>query len=70
MRDPETWAAQDWSYEVEKEREEKPCTPLTPIVLVRCCRVWPIVPGYPVRRCGICGRVPAESVEVDDDNDL
>lgn len=65
------WAYQDWSYEVEKEREENKCTPLTPTVLVRCCRVWPIVPGYPVGRCGICGRVPVPfAEEVSDDNDI
>lgn len=43
-------------------RKEAPCTPLTPIVWVRCCRIWPIVPGYRVGTCGICGTVPVAEV--------
>lgn len=27
---------------------------------MKCCRVWPIVPGYPVGRCGLCGTRPEE----------
>ena len=41
----------------------EPCTPLTPIVWVKCCRSWPIVPGYRVGTCGICGTVPVERAD-------
>lgn len=34
------------------------CTPSMPTALFRCCRYWPIVLGYPIGRCGICGTVP------------
>lgn len=54
------WAYQDWSYEAEKERLA--CIPLTPIVWVECCRIWPVVPGYRVGTCGICGTVPVPCV--------
>lgn len=28
------------------------------IVIVKCCREWPIVAGSTWRRCGYCGRHP------------
>lgn len=28
------------------------------VVTARCCRDWPVVLGYPLRRCGYCGHVP------------
>ena len=28
------------------------------VVVWRCCRPWPIVLGWPVRRCGLCGERP------------
>lgn len=30
------------------------------MILVRmaCCRVWPIIVGQPLGRCGICGQRP------------
>lgn len=52
-----------WSYDLDRQlyltdESEAQCIPSTPIVSRRCCRVWPIVVGYPVRRCGLCGEVP------------
>lgn len=33
------------------------------VVWVVCeCYVWPIVPGWPVRTCGYCGRRPSRTV--------
>lgn len=29
---------------------------------VFCCRRWPVVLGFPVRRCGLCGRRPVRTV--------
>jgi len=25
---------------------------------VECCREWPVVFGYPIRRCGLCYALP------------
>lgn len=34
---------------------------------MKCCRVWPIVPGYPVgrRRCGLCGSRPIPATKAE-----
>lgn len=30
------------------------------IVDMQCCRVWPIVLGYTIGRCGLCGQKPTQ----------
>lgn len=31
-----------------------------PVVVAyrRCCRLWPVAAGHPVRACGLCGQTP------------
>ena len=29
-----------------------------PVVVVRCCRDWPVWSLVPLGKCGICGEVP------------
>lgn len=36
--------------------------PLT-VWVARCCRVWLVVLGYPIRRCKLCGNVPVLTSE-------
>lgn len=31
---------------------------MTFTIPMKCCRVWPIVPGSPVGRCGYCDQRP------------
>lgn len=45
--------------------EEDPRVTDEPIhyVVARCCRPWPIAIGYPVRNCGLCGKLPVYTSE-------
>lgn len=37
---------------------------VTPVYWATCrCYVWPLVPGYVVRRCGYCGSHPDRAVK-------
>ena len=27
-----------------------------PVMTATCCRDWPVVPGYSIRKCGLCGK--------------
>lgn len=29
-----------------------------PVVIVRCCRDWPVYTLVPMRRCGLCHEMP------------
>ena len=40
------------------ERPESPVEAPLPTYDAECCRVWPIVYGYRVGRCGLCGERP------------